>query len=130
MGLPGTVSDQPTFQWDNDPTFGTADPAGNPWDWSATPTSPTSANISDLQVLCAVTYSLDSESGTDAGEINSEKVILTILDTEQQALVSHGGGLMPDRVVVKGVTYTFDFMTVQGLFDVDVYTVHASSADA
>lgn len=129
MGLPNTTSEQPTFQWDPEPKYAASDPAGNPWDWTATPTTSSPTPPSDLQVPCAVTYSLDQETGTAAGEINTEKITVILLDTQYNQLITHGGS-NPDRIVVKGTTYTFDFMTLEALFDVDVYTMHASSVDA
>lgn len=128
MALPGTQSLRPTFQWQQDPTYAVADKAGNPYDWTAAPAANSPAVIADMQVTCAVTYSLDDEFGTDAGEINQQNITITLLDLDYNALVAHGGR-QPDRVVCNGVAYTCDYLVHVALFDVDVYQLHASSVD-
>jgi hypothetical protein len=127
LSLPNTKSDQPTFQWLPDPTYSVADNAGNPYDWTATPS--VANTIPDLQVTCAVTYSQSEQFGTDAGEINTEKIVLTILDVDYQLLLTNGNGTPPDQVVVDNVTYTIDYINLQALYTVDVYSMHASSVD-
>lgn len=128
MGLPNASGDAPTFRWVEDSTYAHADPAGQPYDWTATPTS-TPTPIADLAVDCAVQFSGEI-SVTEAGEIVQGSAVITLLDVDQQTLVSHGGR-MPDQVLLKGIVYNVDFIPPpQGLFDVDVWTIYCSSIDS
>lgn len=130
MALPNTVADQPTFRWKTEGVYDQADPAGNPYYWGATPVSVTV--IPDLQVTCAVDISGSptSSTGTDAGEFTELTARITLLDTQYQALLANGGRL-PDLVLIGQSTYQVDYMQPSiALYDVEVYTLFASSHDA
>jgi hypothetical protein len=130
MALPNNPADQPTFRWTVDPTYQQADPAGRPYFWGATPVSDTP--IADLQVICAVDLSGSptASTGTDAGEFTELTARITLLDTQYDQLLAHGGR-PPDQVLLGGNTYEVDYIPMNvALFDVDVWEIMATSRDA
>jgi hypothetical protein len=131
LALPNTTQDRPIFRWLVDPTFAQSDVAGDPFNWTETPSSDSPAAIPDLQgVNCAIEWGGDSESATAAGEIDQVTVTLTLLDTDYHALITHGGRL-PDQVLLKQIVYDITFVPPSvALFDLDVWTVHAQSTDS
>lgn len=130
MGLPNTAGDAPIFRWIVKPTYASADPAGQPYNWTSHP-SVTPTPIADMTgVDCAIEWGGNSRDITEAGEINQVSVTLTLLDVDQEALVAHGGR-MPDQVLLKGIVYNIDYIPAPtGLFDVDVWTLYCSSTDS
>lgn len=128
MALPNTVDLQPTFRWIVKQSYSTADPAGRPYSWTevagATPTL-----IDDIQVPCAVQFGGGSDQGTLAGFEEEMDARITLLDTQQKALIARGGR-MPDQVILAGRTYNITLMTQEALFSVDVYTLYLTAVDA
>lgn len=129
MGLPNTVSMQPTFRWVTKPTFSVSDPAERPYNWFTNPNASSPVNPSDFVTVCAVEYMGGSESGTEAGFINEIQAKLTLLDTDMNAVIAHGGR-QPDQVLLKGELYQIRYITLEALFTVDVYTVFCTALDA
>jgi len=130
MALANTVADQPIFRWTVEPSYTVADPAGRPYFWGATPTG--DVLISDLQVVCDVELSGSPTSsvGTDAGEFTELTARITLLDTQYQLLLAHGGR-PPDVVIIGQSTYDVDYIPPNlALFDVDVWVIMATSRDA
>lgn len=129
MALPNTQADRPTFRWKTKPTYAVTDPAGHPYYWGATPiTNPT---ITDLQVVCAVDLSGSptSSTGTDAGEFTEITARITLLDTQYNQLLAHGGR-PPDIILIGRSTYDVDYVPPNiALFDVDVWEILATSRD-
>jgi hypothetical protein len=132
MGLPTATANQPTFRWTlpgNYVASGPTTPAGTPWNLTAASAAPAPLSISDLAVNCAVDYMGSTEEGTVAGVENAAQVRLTLLDTDYKLLIAHGGGVLPDRVLLGGDVYIFDRHTQVGLFSVDVYFFYATAED-
>jgi hypothetical protein len=130
MGLPNTPADRPTFRWRVKPSFAVADPAGRPYFWGATPIG--DVTIPDLQVVCVVELSGSptSSTGTDAGEFTELTAKITMLDTQYQQLLAHGGR-PPDIILLGEATYDVDYVPANlALFDVDVWIIMATSRDA
>ncbi len=130
MGLVNEPNLQPTFRWIVQPSFNPnpTDPAGIPWNLTAPVNESGPAQISDMQVLCAVEFGSDAQEGTVAGLEESVKATITMLDTQQKLLVAHGGR-MPDQVLLAGATYNMEYFIEQALFDVDVYILYLSAED-
>lgn len=130
MGLANTVADQPLFRWRVVPTYAVTDPAGHPYFWGATPL--TDVTIPDLRVTCVVELSGSptSSTGTDVGEFTELTARITLLDTQYQQLLAHGGR-PPDVILIGQQTYDVDYVPPnEALFDVDVWTIMATSRDA
>lgn len=123
MGQPEDENKRVTFKWTVEKTFSTADPAGNPYRWDTTPSKVVAHE--DVQVLCAVQSNrIPNASGTPFGEIDSNKLTLTLLD-EQYAEVEGA-----DKVEIDNALYNIDFVAPPvGLFDVTVYTIHLTAED-
>jgi hypothetical protein len=131
MGLLGTVVDRPTFRWVVESTYAPypTDPAGDPLDWSEPASVSGPSQITDMQVLCAVSYLGDNEEGTVAGLENAVKVSIVVLDTEKALLFAHAGR-WPDQVLLAQAIYNVDYVAPStGLFDVDVFTINATAVD-
>lgn len=130
MALPNTQADQPTFRWKTERVYAQAGPDGNPYYWAEQPLA-TNA-VADLQVTCAVEVSGSptSSTGTDAGEFTELTARITLLDTQYQQIMAHGGRL-PDIVLIGQSLYEVDLMQPSlALYDVEIYTLFATSHDA
>jgi hypothetical protein len=130
MGQVNEIQNAPTFRWLVNPSFSPnpTDPTGWPWSLNA-PINPAGpAQISDLQVLCAVQFGSDAEEGTVAGVEEAVRAQITLLDSQQKLLIAHGGR-MPDQVLLAGAIYNMNYILQQALFDVDVYILYATAVD-
>ena len=126
MGLPESSSERVTFRWSADPVFDTADNAGNPYDFTATPVS--SPTRPDVQIDAAVEFmastSLVSESGTVFGGFQTPSAVITVLDEDYPSVVG------ADKVLLGGTTYNVVYVAPPiGLFDLTIYQVHARAGD-
>ena len=128
MALPNTTMLQPTFRWIVKQSYSSADPAGRPYSWTATPGA-TPTLISDLQVPCAVQFGGGSNEGTEAGFETELDARVTLLDTQQAELIAHGGR-MPDQVILADRTYNIEYQTQEALFSVDIFVLYLSAVDA
>lgn len=128
MGAPNNIADRATFRWVAAKTYATPDPAGKPYNWHTPPAA--IAAIADLQLTCSVeTPGAAREEGTPLGEFDASKAIVTLLDTEYDQLIAHGGR-KPDQVLVGGTTYIVDYEgDPQGLFDVDMHQLHCTAQE-
>jgi hypothetical protein len=131
MGLPNVPSHQPTFRWVVQPEFAPnpVSPSGDPYSWTEAENPLGPQPITDLQVLCAVQYGTDAPEGTPAGFEQALHVTITILDTEWAILMAHAGRA-PDQVLIAQDVYLMDYVEPEvGLFNMDVYTLHATAQD-
>jgi hypothetical protein len=123
MGTPTDPAKQVTFLFPEVDVFAPHDPAAHPYDWSSTPTAVTSP-ARQVTVLAAVSYGGPPlVEGTPMGQFDQEKLTLTLLDQDYALVVG------ATEVLVGGVHYVIDppgAMPV-GLFDVTVYTLHATA---
>lgn len=122
MGLSNTVSEQPTFQWKPIKTYVHNDPDGKPYDFTESPV--TDIDHVDVRVPCAVEFVAGPTEGVPFGAIESANVRLTLLDEDYQQIVGASQVLLGENV------YIIKFVEPPtGLFDVTVYTIHASALD-
>lgn len=124
MGLPNATQEKPTFRWSPEKTFTTADPAGAPYDFTASPV--TTVAPADVQVPVAVEFSARPANSieTGMGEFDASRVIITALD-EDYALIQGA-----DQVILGGNTYDVQFVGPPiGLFEVTVYQIFAIARD-
>lgn len=124
MGLPGTTSERATFRWTPDKTFATADGAGKPYSWGATPT--TTTTHADVQVPVAVEFSARPAGSlsTVMGEFDTSRAVITVLDEDYADIVG------ADLVLLGGNTYEIEFVgPPMGLFDVTVYQLFCLARD-
>lgn len=128
MGTPNRVADRATFRWLEERTYASQDPAGQTYDWAAAPVTTTS--IADLQLPCTVETAKPTDvEGTSLGSFDPSKAVITLLDTEYDQMVAHGGRL-PDRVIVGETTFVVRFEgNPQGLFDVDTHQLHCETQE-
>lgn len=130
MGMPGSSQDELVFRWKEQRVFGVRDPAGKPYDWTATPTSDTT--ITDLRLTCAFEFvSVPSGSvNTIIGGLDTSRLVVTLMDEQYAEMIAHGSDRKPDFVIVGGNTYELDFTAPPvGLFDVTIFQIYASAID-
>lgn len=122
MGLPNNTSDQATFRWVDEKTYVIAGPHNNPYDWGETPL--TTVHKADVQVDVAVQLLNHTEEYTSVGELDNQKIQVTLLDVDY-ALVSDA-----DLILLDGKTFEINFWTPSiGLFDVTVHQAFATAID-
>lgn len=125
MGLPEDENERATFVWDKAISYDISDPAGNPYDYTKTPTKVISHD--PVQIPVAVQFIQRASSGvtnTPFGEIDSPHVIVTALD-EDYALVRGA-----DKILFGEDVYVISFVKPpDGLFGVTVYTIFAAAED-
>lgn len=84
LGFPVEESEQPTFHFQGAADYTYEDAAGNPIDWTATPTS--SSGASEVSVLCAYEFSAplgrQGAHETAVGQFNPTTLILTLIDDQ------------------------------------------------
>lgn len=123
MGAPTSVADRATFRWKAIKTYTSEDPANHPYSWNAVPT--TSTQHADVQVDVAIQLlGGDPQEFTSVGELNAQKVELTVLDVDY-ALVEGA-----NYVLLGQKTYIIDYVAPPiGLFDVTVYQLFLTAED-
>ena len=124
MGLPDQPSERITFIWNPVRGFTVEDTAGNPYDWTSTPTS--EVQHPSVQIPAAVEMSTRGTlfDGTSMGVFNQQKVKVTVLD-EHYALVKDA-----DYLHFDDADYDIEFWEPPaGLFSVTIYTAHAVARD-
>lgn len=124
MGLPNATEERATFRWTTVRTYDTADPAGNPYDYTATPA--TSVAHDDVLIPVAVEFSARPAGSRDTavGQFDSSRAVITVLD-EDYALVEGA-----DLVLLGGNTYEVEFVGPPlGLFDVTIYQLYCDARD-
>lgn len=124
MGLPADPSERVTFRWKTDHTYATADPAGNPYNFTATPVTTTAK--ADVQIPAAVEFISGRSAGMEGtvfGAIEDRPLaIITVLDTHYPLVQG------ADQVLLGGDTYNIDYVAPPiGLFTVTVYQLHCRS---
>lgn len=127
MGLPQATQERATFQWDTERIFPSPDAGGNPYDWTATPTSTTT--YPDVQIPVAVeTPGSANRDDTTIGAFDVSKVVITILDDDFTDIVV--GGVLANRVLLGETPYEIEYVGPPlGLFEVTVYQLYAKAVD-
>lgn len=127
MGAPDAANERVTFRWLDQPAYTTHDPAGRSYDWTTPPTS--TVTVADLQLDCAVELLGGPSGETNIGTFDANKMVITLLDDDYEALIAHGARL-PDVVLAGGNTYLVQYLAPPvGLFDVTVYRLFTESRD-
>lgn len=124
MGMPEEMSERATFVWTVQRTYDIADPAGDPYDFTATPT--TTVAPPEMVVPCAVEISTRGSlmDGTAMGEFNHQKLTITVLDTHYEDVSG------ADMVRFGDALYNIDFWKpVMGLFTVSIYQAACTALD-
>lgn len=124
MGLPNAVEKRATFRWKTKKTFDKHDSGGNPYNFESQPLTVTAKD--DVQIPVAVEF-VDSQALTvanPAGQIESPKIKVTVLDDEFPSVQG------ADLIVLDGASYEINFVEPpQGLFTVTIYIIHATAFD-
>ena len=123
MGLPGS-SERATFLWKPERDFDIEDNAGNPYDWTSTPTS--EGNHPEVQIPVAVQLSTRGTlfDGTPVGEFNQLRLSVTVLDVHYPQVAD------ADAIRFDDAIYDISFWEPpQGLFDVTIYTARCVARD-
>lgn len=123
MGSPNATADKVTFRWKAVKTFSREDEDANPYDWSASPV--TSSQHADVKVDVAV--ELQGTAPTEfvsAGELNSQKIILTLLDVDFVQIEGANFVLWGQKL------FHIDFVAPPfALFSVNVHQIFATAVD-
>lgn len=126
MGMATGTDDVATFYWEeiNEFEYGSEEDTV-PYDLGATPELVLQeANEVVVPVAVEFVSRATSASGTALGDFQEPRVILTLLDIHYE-LVSDADG-----VEFSGTKYSIDYTApVMGLFDVNIYEIHASPID-
>ena len=136
MGIPEAIAERLTWVWTRDQTFVPDDPAGNPYDWTATAVTDISSNpdlpdqpTPDLQTL-VVPYALEfsarpaGSANTVLGEIDTSRAVVTLLDTDYEQIKT------ADYAVIGDTHYRIQFDAPPvGLFGVTVWSVYLEALD-
>jgi hypothetical protein len=122
MALPLAESERITFQWPVERTFTKADEKGNPYDFTAVPTSVEEHD--DVQIPAAVEFSNRRPDGTAIGQFENPRVVVTILDTHFPEIDG------ATQAKIGGNTYVIDFVEPPlGLGPVTIYRVWLTAID-
>lgn len=124
MGLPNATAEKPTFRWNPNKTYATADPGGAPYDFTAAPV--VTVAPADVQVAVAVEFSSRPAGSLETviGEFDNSRVIITVLDEDYELIRG------ADEVILGGNTYDIQFVGPPlGLFEVTVYQIFAIARD-
>lgn len=124
MGSPQNPAERATFRWKVERDYAIDDPANNPYDWTAAPT--TEVANPDVQIPVAVEFSARpaGSSQTQMAEFDTSRVVLTILD-EDFAKIDGA-----DYVLLGGNTYAIQFVgPPMGLFEVTIYQMFLEAVD-
>lgn len=122
MGSPNKTVDKPTFYWNTDKTYTVQDRNKKPYTLGSV--EPVEDNTPDPVVATvAVEYVQRNPALTGMGDFDKSRAILTILDEEYQKIEG------ADWVTLGGDKYEIKYVTVDGLFDVDVYTMHVTAIE-
>lgn len=124
MGLPNATEERATFKWNTVRTYTTADPAGSPYDYTATPA--TSVAHADVAIPVAVEFSARPAGSRDTsvGQFDSSRAVITVLDEDYALIVG------ADQVLLGGNTYEIQFVGPPvALFDVTIYQIYCDARD-
>lgn len=113
-----------TFRWETEETFGSADPAGRPYSWDATPL--TSVSHPDVQIDCVVEFSARPAGSRDTalGQFDTARAVITILDEDIDSVRG------ADAVIINGNVYDIQLEgPAIGMFDAGVYQLFCEARD-
>jgi hypothetical protein len=128
MANSNVTAERCLFHWETARTFGQADPAGNPYNWSATPS--TTIARAPVEVPVAIEFGSLASARADTlepgvGAFNSVDCTITLLD-ESYALVFDA-----DFITVNERRYVINAWTPPiALFDVNVYQLVVRADDS
>lgn len=124
MGLPNATVERATFKWETVRTYTTADPAGNPYDYTATPAA--TVTHADVSIPVAVEFSARPAGSRDTsvGQFDASRAVITVLDEDYEQVEG------ADIVMLGENTYEIEFVGPPlGLFDVTIYQIYADARD-
>lgn len=135
MGIPEDENERLTFWWNREQTYTPDDPAGNPYDWTATPVTdepgnPAIADPGTNQSLI-VPYALEfsarpaGSSNTAFGEIDASRAVVTLMDGDFQQIHT------ADYATIGPTRYRIQFAGPPvGLFAVTVHQIFLEAEDS
>lgn len=135
MGIPEDENERLTFWWKRDQTYTPDDPAGNPYDWTATPIvddpgNPVLPDAGEDQGL-SVPYALEfaarpaGSATTVFGEIDTSRAVVTMMDGDFSQVRT------ADYATVGPTRYRIQFAgPPTGLFAVTVHQVFLEAEDS
>ncbi len=120
MGAPNKEEHQATFYFEGKAEYAVTDPTGLPYDLSASVVS--SDGLRDpVTATCAVEFVDRASTITPVGTFDSPRATLTMLDNEY-ALIEGA-----TAVKLGGDMYDIRYVTVGGLFGVDVFELNCEA---
>lgn len=114
MGTPNRVEEKLIFSFDGKAEYDVVDSAGVPWDLNATAVSP-GTERPDVVAVGSVSHIDRATTGTNLGDFDTPRAVVTMLDEEY--LKVEGAS----AVSIGGDIYDVRYVTVGGLFGVDVF---------
>ena len=133
MGFPQDSAQQITWRWTPNRSYLKPDSGGFPFEWAPAQID-TEVDVTDFIVTCAVEFKPTGGAtrvgGTELGIMDVATAIVTLLDTDYDALLAHGNNIFPDLAVLDGNVYVPQIKgPPQGLFSVTVYSVYLQAID-
>lgn len=136
MGMPESDDEKLKWWWKRNRTYSAPDPAGNPYDWTATPSSnlPGNPDIDDpgptQDQSLIVDYALEFSSRpagsiqTILGEIDNSRAVITMFEEDWEQVKT------ADYCTIGDSTYNIQFAgPAQGLFGVTMMTCYLEAED-
>lgn len=136
MGMPESDDEKLKWWWKRTRTYEAPDPAGNPYDWTSTPTSDEPSNpdlddddpTSDQHLIVDYTWEFSSRPAgsiqTIVGEIDNSRMVVTLFDVDWEEVKT------ADYCTVGNSVYHIQFSgPAQGLFGVTMHTVFLVAED-
>jgi hypothetical protein len=122
LAMPVDDAERVTFRWKVKRTYEKADSAGNPYDFTATPTEV--EEHSDVQIPTAVEFISRRSDGSPIGQFENPTVVLTVLDIHYPQIEG------ATEALLGGNTYNIDFVEPPvGLGPVTVYRLWLTAVD-
>jgi hypothetical protein len=134
MGISEDPAQRLQWVWRRDVTYAPDDPAGNPYDWTATPVTDVAGNATltdtGTEQFLVVPYALEfsirpgSSVSTPVGELDVSHLLITLIDSDYEKVKT------ADYARVGDVTYNIEFKAPPtGLFGVTVWQVYLAAQD-
>jgi len=125
MAAPNATADKAIFKWESVRTFDSntpVDSSGTPFMMQAEVASVSTHE--DVQINVAVELVEKAPYGSALGQIDSPRVVLTVLDEDYALIVG------ANKVLLGANQYEIDFWAPPiGLFGVDIHTAYAHATD-
>lgn len=133
MAFPEDGQRQITWMWTTKRDFSRTDSGGYPLDWSQSNVQEETI-VNPMIVDCAVKFvpagGTNRVGGTTLGIMDVANVVVTMLDVDHDALLTHGTGKFPDMIQIDEARYYVQYTAPPyALFDMTVWDIYAQTVD-